>query len=202
MERYKNYILSGISMVAGALFQYIYSLAEDKQLLLYVMSLIILLVCLGGLLFLQNQRRKKKVQYSALVFVLNKKKELLTVHNTYHNRLMIPCGILPRGMTPNEAVVHFLKEQTGLKRDDYCILDYKNKGTEYPSFGAQIEFITQHEKNVAEHYAFIYYVKIKDEAVNEQSLFRFMGKEELMNMDAEEGLFSDILQRYLALVEN
>jgi len=168
IEKIKKYIVAGISMLFGAFLPYLYSYAdayaENAQMIIYAFSIILFLVGLLMVVFFQYQERCHRVKYSVLVFCLDTQNRLLTVHNTYHHRLMIPCGIIPSHLTPNEAVSLFLEKQAGIKEGCYRNFicndkRYVDEEKLCPN-DAQIEFVTKHERHVKLHYAFIYFVQV------------------------------------------
>ena len=203
MERFKKYIIAGISLLIGAFLPYLYSYADsyakNAQLIVYIISIALFLTGLLVITLLQYHKRSHQVRYSVLVFVIDEKKKLLTVNNKHHNRLMIPCGIIPRQMTPNEAARRFLLQQAGLNDKDCINYVYRSKKSvdqkNLCPYDAQIEFVTKHEKRVKLHYAFIYFLKIKKGA-SPLSNAIFYNLKQLESMPDDRGLFSDILARY------
>ena len=199
MEKFKQYILAGISMLAGAFLPYLYSLTENMQIVVYLVSILLLL---GGLIFVllvQLRQRSQKVRYTVLIFLLDAENRLFTLYNNYHKRLMIPCGVYSNKRTANETVVAFL-EEVGLQRKDYALATAGKEAHIDPSglhpHDAQVEFVTAHEKKVKLHYSFIYFLELKTPKEELKLNGSFKSLKELEAMDARNGLFSDLLDRY------
>lgn len=203
MEKIKHLIWGIISMLVGAFLPYIYTYAENLQTIIYLLSIAFFIVGLIIIAILQFRQRKLRVKYAVLLFVVNSKKQLLTINNKFHNRLMIPCGIIPNHLTPNQAAEIFLKKQVGLDRRLY-----KNK-TRLPlnlknlcPCDSQIEFVTKHEKHAKLHYAFIYFLEIENDDIMLIDDVKFLDLKQLENMPPDKGLFSDILERYKILIQD
>lgn len=200
MEKLKQYMLAGVSMLVGAFLPYLYSLTENFQIFVYIVSILCLM---GGLLFivlLEYGQRCRKVKYTVLLFVLDPKGKLLTLYNAYHKRLMIPCGLYSAAWTPNDAVTRFLEKQAGLKPSDYKLAEigshrHIDADALHPC-GAQIEFITKHEKRVKLHYSFVYCLELTKPMGELELKGEFKSLATLRDMDPREGLFSDLLDRY------
>lgn len=207
IEKFKQYILAGISLLVGAFLPYIYSYADlyakNAQILIYIVSIVLFAAGLLIITWIEYQRRAHHVKYSVLIFAVDSQNRLLTIHNEYHHRMMIPCGIIPNQLTPNETMLLFLKRQAGLNEEDYqnihfCSKKQVLKQDIYP-IDTQIEFVTKHEKHVQLHYAFIYYVRVKDHSKIAPNT-SFMQLEKLKKLPPEKGLFSDLLARYTFLL--
>lgn len=208
IEKFKKYILAGISLLLGAFLPYLYSYADtyaqNFQIIIYIASIILSVAGLLIITWIQYQNRAHRVKYSILVFAIDSQNRLLTTYNKHHRRLMIPCGIIPADLTPNETVYSFLKQQTGLNKDDYQNILFRSKKRVfkqkiYPS-DTQIEFVTKHEKHVKLHYAFIYFIRVKEHAEYAPHV-SFMSIEELKQLPPAEGLYSDLLARYGFLLD-
>lgn len=200
MERLKQHIWACMSMLLGAFLPYIYSLAEKGQAFVYIISILCLFGGLICIALLQYQQKLRTVKYTNLIFVLDADNRLLTVYNTYHKRLMIPCGVLPPALTPNKAVEVFLEKQVGLKQGEYAMPTYlQNKSIDTESFyptNAQLEFVTKHENKTKLHYSYIYFLQITKPVEELTINANFMDLDTLQSMNPQEGLFSDILTRY------
>lgn len=197
MDKIKQLIISGISVVVGMLLPYIFSLAGNAQLLIYIGIFLFLILLLLSVFLIQIVRQRHRVEYSVLIFALNPEGKLLTVTNDFHKRIMIPCGRLKWFQNPYDAAKQFLEEQTGICPDKYesqINRGITKKGFKKPC-SAQIEFITKHEQSVNEHYAFIYYIDLQEGEIVTHGA-RFMTLSELDDLSSDVGLFSDILQRY------
>ena len=201
IDKIKHYILAGASLLIGAFLPYLYSFADvyakNAQIITYTASIVLLVSGLLIITWIQYQQRMHRVKYAILIFALDNDKRLLTIHNEYHNRLMIPCGIIPSNLTPNEAVNSFMKEQVGLNADDFTSICFHNGQVPNkicPS-DAQIEFVTKHEKHVKLHYAFVYAIRV-DNTLSLTDKASFKSVDELSKMPNDKGLFSDIFTRY------
>ena len=203
IEKFKQYILAGISLLVGAFLPYIYSYADlyakNAQVIIYILSIALFVVGLLIITWIEYQRRTHRVKYSVLIFAVDKKNRLLTIYNKYHQRIMIPCGIIPSNLTPNETVALFLKEQAGLDEGDYQNVYFDSKKQLYKPeicpIDTQIEFVTKHEKHVKLHYAFVYYIRVNDNSKIAPNT-SFVKLEQLNEMPQDKGLFSDLLARY------
>lgn len=201
IDKIKHYILAGASLLIGAFLPYLYSFADvyakNAQIITYTVSIVLLIVGLLIITWIQYQQRMHRVRYAILIFALDKDKRLLTIHNEYHKRLMIPCGIIPSSLTPNEAVNSFMREQVGLSAGDFtsvCLHDGQIPDKIFPS-DAQIEFVTKHERHVKLHYAFVYALWV-DNVDNLTDKASFKSIDELSKIPNDKGLFSDIFARY------
>lgn len=208
IEKFKKYILAGISLLLGAFLPYLYSYADtyanNLQIVVYIASIILFVVGLLIIIWIQYQNRIHRVKYSVLIFAIDSQNRLLTTYNQYHHRRMIPCGIIPTNLTPNEAVYTFLEQQAGLYKGDYQNILFRSKKRLYekkiyPS-NTQIEFATKHEKNVKLHYAFIYFIRVGERAQYAPHV-SFMNLEQLAKMSPAQGLYNDLLVRYRFLLD-
>ena len=209
IEKIKKYIVAGISMLFGAFLPYLYSYADayaqNAQMVIYALSIVLFLVGFLMVILFQYQERCHRVKYSVLIFCLDAQNRLLTVYNTYHHRTMIPCGVIPAHLTPNETVKLFLEKQAGIKEGSYhnfiCSEKrYVDEGRLCPN-DAQIEFVTKHERHVKLHYAFIYFVQVAEEVKLLPSA-SFLNLAELERMPLEKGLYSDLLNRYRIFLQD
>ena len=199
IKKIRRYLIAAISLVIGSFLPYLYSLTDRFQIVVYGISFAFFAVGLAILFALQYHQRVHRVKYAVLVFAVDGKGRLLTVENSYHHRIMIPCGVLPKGLTPGEAATLFLKEQAGIDLADCRRITAHGKAEEIldgpiPT-DAQIEFVTKHERHVSLHYAFVYFLELKS-ALPQDTPGKLYSVEELESFPPESGLFSDILARY------
>ncbi len=196
LERYKRYVIAAISVILGILIDRIFSLTREGEIVLEVILLILLAGALITYYILHQVEELKVVSFTVLLFILDEENRLLVVDNRYHRRLMIPCGNVPRTCTPSDAVSRFLAQQAHLSLKDLVTLQGEALDEAHLTpCNAQIEFVTKHEFSVQEHYAYIYFFRTKQPKDN-----RFLSLRELQAY-GENGLFSDLLQRYERLLK-
>lgn len=195
LERYRRYVVTALSIVFGILIERIFSMSNDGEILLEIILLILLSGALITYYILHLIEEMKMISYSVLLFILDADDRLLVVDNRYHKRLMLPCGNVPRGVTPGESALRFLKEQTSLSPEHVRTLRGDGLDARHlvPA-AAQIEFVTKHEFSVQEHYAYIYFLRTDQKGED-----RFCNLQELKAF-GEKGLYSDLLQRYELLL--
>ena len=203
MDLIKHWIIAGISLVFGIYIEYLFDLTGEKQLVLYSIILLVFIIIFSGIVYVEIQQRLHRMKYTVLIFVLDSKNNLLTVHNEYHKRTMIPCGSLWGSKTPLEAVKEYLKSQTGIdvedcysKTNSFILQDHDIK-----PYAAQLEFISKHKRNVALHYSFSFFLHLKKD-LDDKKDFKFMNITELENLPEDNALFSDLLQRYRIYLNN
>ena len=143
LERYRRYVVTALSIVFGILIERIFSMSNDGEILLEIILLILLSGALITYYILHLIEEMKMISYSVLLFILDADDRLLVVDHRYHKRLMLPCGNVPRGVTPGESALRFLKEQTSLSLEHVRTLrgDVLDARHLVPA-AAQIEFVT------------------------------------------------------------
>lgn len=149
-------------------------------------------------------------RFAVLVFVLNKKNQLLLVSHPYHKRRIPPGGRLAQWELPHTAVTAKLKDEANILNFEFHSLFHKkhlviSELVEDVPRPYSVHMEHRRQRSLVKfHYAFIYIVRCLEEGgyrFRSEYDPKWFSLQEIKEMPRDQIPFDDIIRRYEDILE-